>query len=379
MISGFVMSIYIHVPFCRSKCFYCSFYSVASLNFKEAYLNALCREIGLRTNYLPQQEIRTLYFGGGTPSYLALADLEKIVEKLSVYYSFHPEAERTIEINPEDAGPDKLKGLRQLGFNRVSIGVQTFREEALKRINRTHTAKMAVESVENALKAGFSNVSIDLILGLPGCGPEDLERDLRKAVELPVTHLSVYMLSVDPGSVFEKQLAKGGFAGASDDLLAGYYRMAVQMLKDNGFEHYEISNFARKQKYAVHNMNYWQQKPYIGFGPAAHSYDLISRQWNIAHVKSYIESLNNNHLNFEKEVLNEIDLYNEYIMTSLRTMWGADLGLLENMYGRYWALQQEKVKDYIQNGLMKKEREKLMLTEDGWLLSDSVFSDLFVV
>ena len=187
------------------------------------------------------------------------------------------------------------------------------------------------------------------------------------------------MLSVDPGSVFEKQLAKGGFAGASDDLLAGYYRMAVQMLKDNGFEHYEISNFARKQKYAVHNMNYWQQKPYIGFGPAAHSYDLISRQWNIAHVKSYIESLNNNHLNFEKEVLNEIDLYNEYIMTSLRTMWGADLGLLENMYGRYWALQQEKVKDYIQNGLMKKEREKLMLTEDGWLLSDSVFSDLFVV
>lgn len=373
------MSIYVHVPFCRSKCFYCGFYSVASVAFKEAYVNALCREIDLRKDYLPVKDMTTLYFGGGTPSYLSLAELERIIGKLSGNYHFLPSAERTIEVNPEDACPDKLKGFYQLGFNRLSIGIQTFGEDALKRINRTHTVKMAVESVENAVNAGFDNISIDLILGLPGSSAENLDYDLRMALQLPVTHISVYMLSVDPGSVFEKQLAKGGFTGASDDVLAEYYQIASNVLTENGFEHYEISNFARGQKYAVHNMNYWQQKAYIGFGPAAHSYDLVSRQWNIAQIKTYIECLNNNNLNFEREELSDSELYNEYIMTRLRTMWGADLRILEKRYVRYWNQQQQKVNAYIQKGLMKKEQGKLILTEEGWLLSDAIYSDLFIV
>lgn len=373
------MGIYIHVPFCRSKCYYCGFYSLASLVSEEAYIQALCREMSLRKDYLSFEKVETFYLGGGTPSYLPVRDLEKIVGEAERNYVILPDAERTIEMNPEDAGPEKLKDLRRLGFNRLSIGVQTFHETALKKIHRTHTALQAERAVENAAAAGFGNIGVDLMLGLPGCGYKELEADLKKVVHLPVSHVSVYMLSIDTGSIFEKQWKKGNFQPVADDVLADYYRIVCEFLKGNDFEHYEISNFAREGKYSVHNTNYWKQKPYIGFGPAAHSYDLNSRQWNISHLKYYIDSLNNNCLNFEREQLSGVDKYNEYIMTRLRTIWGADLTTLRNDYASYWKLQEKKIGGYIRQEKAEINGDSLRLTEKGWLLSDAIFGDLFVV
>lgn len=372
------MGIYVHVPFCRSKCFYCGFYSVASTRLKEEYIRALCREIVLRKDYLSTRVAETLYFGGGTPSYLSTDELSVIVRQLESVYQFVPQAERTIEMNPEDVTIEKLNGLRELGFNRLSIGVQSFNDDILKQINRTHTSIQAVQAVELAAVCGFDNIGIDLIIGLPGYMPDDLKRDLEMVNRLAISHLSVYILSVDSNSVFEKRLQKGEFVPDDDDLLADRWEIAADYLKERGFEHYEISNFARDGKYARHNSSYWQQKEYIGFGPSAHSYDVDSRQWNVSNVKTYSESLNKSLLNFEKEVLSDKDKYNEYIMTNLRTMWGADIGFLRQKAGRHGVRISEKIENYIRNGYARMEKEQLCLTEKGWLISDGIFSDLFV-
>lgn len=310
---------------------------------------------------------------------MSLAELERIVAAVCSQYTFAPGAERTIEMNPEDANMDKLVGLRRMGFNRVSIGVQSFHEEALRSIHRSHTVEKAIESVMNAQKAGFDNVSVDLILGLPGCGVAEVREDVCRAAALPVTHVSVYMLSIDSGSVLERQVAKGLFTPPADDLLADEYRTASEILRENGFEHYEISNFAREGKRAVHNMNYWRGLPYIGFGAAAHSYDGTSRQWNIAHVLSYIKGINKNKVPFEREELSDKDIYNEYVMTSLRTTDGASLQKLTDEYSKYWCQNEGIVERFIQKGWMQQKGDILSLSEEGWLLSDAIYRDLFVV
>lgn len=373
------MGIYVHIPFCKSKCYYCGFYSVVAPGWQKAYVEALCREIALRRDYLPEKEVSTLYLGGGTPSGLEEVHLQKIVRILESAYRFIPGAERTLEVNPEDVCPEKLKVWKDSGFNRLSIGVQTFQDAALKKVNRMHSARTAVRAVEQAVDNGFGNISIDLILGLPGNSLRETEADLEMAARLPVTHISVYMLSIDPGSVMEKMAHKPEFMVPSDDELADDFRLACAFLKEKGFEHYEISNFARDGKYSCHNTAYWSRKPYIGFGPAAHSYDLYSRQWNISHLKSYIESLNKGILNFEREKLTDIDKYNEYVMTALRTQWGADLGVLCREFAPYWEKQQQKIENYIRRGLALQKNGRLFLTEAGWLVSDAIFTDLFVV
>lgn len=372
------MGIYVHVPFCRSKCFYCGFYSVASTKLREEYVNALCREIELRKDYLLSKKTDTLYFGGGTPSYLAIDELTKIAQKLESVYQFAEDAERTIELNPEDITIEKLNGLRQLGFNRLSIGIQSFNDSVLKYINRTHTAKQAIEAVNLAKSCGFDNVSIDLIIGLPGYSMADLENDLKILSSLYISHVSVYILSIDSNSVFEKRMQKGEFRPEDEESVVRRWGMVADYLQTIGFEHYEISNFARDGKYARHNTAYWQQKEYIGLGPSAHSFDLSSRQWNIANLKIYIESLNKSSLNFEKETLSESDKYNEYIMTNLRTMWGADMDFLRERGGRHWKRLAPKIDRYIQNEYAQVRCGRLSLSEKGWLVSDSIFSDLFM-
>lgn len=373
------MGIYVHVPFCRSKCFYCGFYSVASLKLKEAYLDALQREIELRKGYLPGGRVDTLYFGGGTPSYLEIGELGRVVGMLEEHYCFIPEAERTIELNPEDLTKDKLKGLRELNFNRLSIGVQSFSDVYLKQINRTHSATQAIEGVRLAKDMGFENISVDLIIGLPGQTERELLQDVGVAAALPVNHLSVYMLSVDSNTVFEVMVKQGKLRLEPDEVVAERYDRVCKRLKQHGFEHYEISNFAREGHYSKHNTSYWQQKPYIGFGPSAHSYDLHSRQWNTANLKVYIESLNNGMLSFEKEELKLHDIYNEYVMTNLRTMWGIDLLAVERLYGLFWKAVQEKVKFYVLNQDLIVEDDRVRITEKGWMVSDAIMSDLFVV
>lgn len=372
------MGIYVHIPFCRSKCFYCGFYSVASDRLQEAFIQALCAEIDLRKDYTSSRKAETLYFGGGTPSSLSLLQLRRLMDKLEEVYSIVPGAERTIEVNPEDLDAERLQGWKVLGFNRLSIGVQSFRDDLLKSMNRRHTSRQVTEGIRKAKEQGFENISIDLIIGLPGQSLEVLQQDLTQALLLDVEHISVYMLSVDAGSVWEKQYREGLFCPPSEEELAKKYEFVVQRLKNAGYEHYEISNFARNGKYSVHNTSYWQQKPYIGFGPAAHSYDLSSRQWNVSNLKSYIDSLDKGVLNFEREELREIDKYNEYIMTSLRTMWGIKGEELRRKYGFAWGHFVCQMERFLKLGRAVESRGTYALTETGWLISDTIFSELFL-
>ncbi|MDL2231225.1 radical SAM family heme chaperone HemW [Porphyromonadaceae bacterium OttesenSCG-928-L07] len=371
--------IYVHIPFCRNKCFYCGFYSTVSPALKEAFLAALVQEMDIRKNYLGTKAMKTLYFGGGTPSLLGSNEIEIIVRKLEDSYTISPTAERTIEMNPEDISREKLQILRANGFNRLSIGVQSFDDSLLKKINRKHSAEQASQAVRIAAEMGFENIGIDLIIGLPGYTMEDMEKDVQQALSLPISHISTYILSIDPGSVFEKHLAKGMIRENKDVDTAAVYLRCSELLKMNGFEHYEISNFARDGKYSRHNSGYWQQEEYIGFGPSAHSFDKHSRQWNVANTSVYINALDNGELYFEKEELSDVDRYNEYIMTSLRTQWGADIDQLNTQYATYWQGFENKLISYIDREYVRIVGNKLIMTEKGWLISDDIFSDLFVV
>ena len=328
---------------------------------------------------MPRQEMNTLYFGGGTPSYLERGELERIIRKLEENYSFIPGMERTIELNPEDLMPEKLQGIKDLGFNRLSIGVQSFSDEQLKRINRTHSACQAIDGIALAAGMGFDNISMDLIIGLPGQTEEELLGDVEKASCLPIEHLSVYMLSIDPNTVFEHMVKRGEFRLEDEEVIAGRYQRVCERLKELGFEHYEISNFARNGKYSRHNISYWQQRPYIGFGPSAHSYDLHSRQWNTANLKTYIDHLNEGTLSFEKEELKPVDLYNEYVMTGLRTMCGVEKQKLEGDYTMFWEQVRDQVLKYESSGDLVEEGGRWKISETGWVISDAILSDLFVV
>ncbi len=374
-----MMGVYIHIPFCRSKCFYCGFYSVASAHGINEYVDALCREIELRKDYLTGPVANTLYLGGGTPSFLSIRDLSRLVEKVEKFYSFSSLAERTIEMNPEDITDAKLSELYRLGFNRLSIGVQSFRDDILKQMNRAHSADKAVRALTMAADAGFDNINIDLIIGFPGYTTCMLEEDLKIINDLPISHISIYILSIDSNSVLEKLVKKGKFMPENDDVLAGQYQFISDYLKCTGFEHYEISNFARYGKYSFHNISYWQQKEYIGLGASAHSYNMFSRQWNVSNIKSYINSLNNNNLNFEYEKLNISDRYNEYIMTNLRTMWGVEPAFLQENYPAYWEKFCSGMIHYIESRDAIRYDKYLRLSEKGWLISDMIFRDLFVV
>lgn len=371
------MGIYVHIPFCRSKCFYCGFYSVASLSYKDAFIKAVSREIRMRNDYLRSAEVDTLYLGGGTPSYLTETDLHFILDSLLETYCFVPGAEWTIEMNPEDITPSKLKALLQMGFNRLSIGVQSFREETLKKINRTHTALQVFKGLELARQSGFENISIDLIAGLPGQTRLSWEEDLKYAIDSGVTHISVYMLGIDEGSVFARQMERGLFQPPAEEELVSRYQSAVRKLTAAGYVHYEISNFARDGRYSRHNTAYWQQKEYVGFGPAAHSYDGVSRQWNISNVKIYCDSLDKDILPFDREELSCINKYNEYIMTGLRTMWGISLAFLQTEYPQMWEQRKDRLDHYREKKLAEKAGDNYRLTEAGWLISDTIFSDLF--
>lgn len=370
--------IYIHIPFCRSKCFYCGFYSIASLQLKKEYIEALCREVELRKNYLSGVPVSTLYFGGGTPSCLEEDELEAIVACVCRHGNLSDDLEFSLEMNPEDAQNSKLLAFRNLGVNRLTIGVQSFNDDVLKRINRTHSALQALKAVEAAKRCGFDNIGIDLIIGLPGSTLQDLKQEMEVVKSLDISHVSVYILSIDSNTVFEKLSEKGRFVPQDDDLLAEQYLLVSDKLQDIGYEHYEISNFARDSRYSRHNTSYWQQVPYLGLGAAAHSFDGKSRQWNVSHVKKYIDSLNDNELSFEKEELSNKDLFNEYLMTNFRTMWGIDPGYLEAVFPEWWKGVSGRLESYMDRGLMLWNGDRIRLSERGWLLSDGIFAELFV-
>ena len=371
-------AIYLHIPFCLSKCAYCAFYSIADTRQKAMFVEALKKEIGLRRHYV-SDEVKTVYFGGGTPSTLSPSEMEDIMNCISASFNIASNAEITIEANPDTLSPDYLSALRQIGINRLSIGIQSFDDDDLRLLGRRHNSRHALQCLDDASKAGFDNISIDLIYGIPGS--HSWKSNLDTFFATGIGHLSAYALTIEENTVLKRQIDKGLRPTANEDDIVREYDILCEESHKNGFLHYEISNFAKPMRHSRHNSSYWNRTHYVGFGPAAHSYDGISRQWNTASVKRYINCLNDNDLDnlFEKEHLSEEQQYNEYVITALRTLWGCDLVYVRREMGAFFAEHLEKqAKPLTDNGELTRTREFLHLDDRQMLMADNVAVQLMI-
>ena len=371
--------IYIHIPFCKTRCTYCDFFSSTNFSSKNELIETMKLEIVQRKNYL-NEPVETIYFGGGTPSLLSIDEIRQLLETIFQNFSVTNDAEITLEANPDDLSVDFLNQLRTTGVNRLSMGIQSLDDEQLKMISRRHTAEEAVDAIRNAQNAGFDNISIDLIYGLPSQSFISWQNQVDKALEMNIQHLSAYALTYEKNTALWNQMKNGKIMPTDDDTIVAMYKYLIDKCKENHFEHYEISNFAKKGFRSRHNSAYWKQKPYLGIGPAAHSYDLISRQWNVSNIKSYIQLLKSGKEYFEKEVLNEQDKYNDFVMVSLRTMDGINLRQLEELFGKEKLVNcLSEAKKHLENNLLALENDFLHLTTAGIMVSDSIIVDLMIV
>lgn len=365
--------IYIHIPFCKQACHYCNFHFSTSLRYKNGFVAALLKETELQKNYLLKEPFETIYFGGGTPSLLESEEIKKLIDKIRSFYPVLPDAEVTMETNPDDISEKKLSAWKEAGINRLSIGIQSFFDEDLKWMNRAHNAGQAIGSLELAIRY-FTNITIDLIYGTPLLTNEKWKQNAETAINLSVPHLSCYALTVEEKTPLYKMIRRHEKEDIDPDKQSGQFLLLMDWLDNAGYEHYEISNFARPGFRSRHNASYWQGKKYLGLGPSAHSFDGSSRQWNISNNNIYIESLSKEIIPFEKEELTPTQQLNEYIMISLRTMEGLDLGKVEEQAGHKL---QAASKRYIDTGLMKLEKNHLILTNEGKLLADGIAAALF--
>lgn len=363
--------IYVHVPFCQSRCIYCGFYSTTHMELRQRYVDALCREYHLRRDYIDLPPT-TIYIGGGTPSVLTERQLEQLFEILG------GAEEVTLECNPDDVTEEFALLLRRLPVNRVSMGAQTFNDERLRFLHRRHTSEQVALAVERLRRAGIDNISIDLIYGFPGQTLEEWGTDADKALALNVEHLSAYALSYEEGTPLHRLMEQGCIQPIDDEQSRAMYYSLLDRTAAAGFVHYEISNFARPGRRSRHNSGYWNQTPYLGLGAAAHSFDGRSRQWNVADVVKYMEGVESGRLNYEGEVLDDNTRYNEQVMTALRTIDGLTLSLLSPTERSYCLSMAAR---YIDGGLLVHDKEKgrLRLTRDGLFVSDMVIADLMKV
>ena len=377
--------IYIHIPFCNSKCAYCGFYSLPSLKLKEQFLEALKEEIVGRKEYLDGKTIGTIYFGGGTPSLLSIKEIGELLQLINTHYPVATNAEITLEANPDTLSLEYLIGLRQIGINRLSIGIQSFFDNDLQYLSRRHDANHARQCLDWAKQAGFSNISIDLIYGLPTSDAEQWNHNLDLFFEMDLPHLSAYALTLEPHSILTKQIELGKVQPVNEEDALRDYDILCQRAKENGYLHYEISNFCRRGMHSRHNASYWFGTPYAGFGPSAHSFDGTSRQWNVASVEQYCNALrhceersNDVKCVQEKEQLTPEQLYNEYVMLRLRTHWGIDLKWLKREMGeRYSTYCEQHALPLLAQGRLSRTREFLHLNDDQMLFADAVAEDLF--
>ena len=371
--------IYIHIPFCKKLCFYCDFYHVISPENNSSFIDALLKEASLRKDYLENEAVSTIYLGGGTPSVFSIKDLGTILNHINKEFRVAEDCEITIELNPDDIQPAYLEGLKNYNINRISLGVQSWRDSDLKMLNRRHDSKQAVAALKEILNAGFSNVTIDLIYRIPGMSLKEWESNLDFSFSFDIKHLSAYHLTIEPGTVFGKMLEKGTISEIDENDSAAQFNLLIEKAESEGFIQYEISNFGKPGYFSVHNSNYWKQVSYLGLGPSAHSFNGYSRQWNIRDLKGYIKSVNAGKPYFEREELDSRTRFNEYIMTSLRTMWGIDLEYVEKMFEKegydYVVNLSGKFKNY---GLMKMGKKSLVLTNQGKLISDNIISEFMM-
>lgn len=366
--------LYLHIPFCKSKCAYCNFFSVVSEKQRADFLEALKKEAVDRKDYLGGEEVRTVYFGGGTPSLLKPSEVLEILDVLNKHYPIVENPEITLEANPDTVSKESLLDYNKLGINRLSVGIQSFFDDDLQYLSRKHDSKHALQVLEWAKEVGFQEVTMDLIYGIPTLTDEKWRKNLEIFFSTGLNHLSAYALTVEEKTALGQRINKGVSPPVDEDATIHQYEILCKMTENQGFEHYEISNFARPGHYSKHNTIYWKGEKYLGLGPSAHSFDGVSRQWNVASVKDYCDNYS-----FEKETLTLDDRYNEYVMTSLRTCWGCDVEFIRQNFGEKYVQKFEKgTKKHILNGKMFQKDQKFILNDNGMLFADGIASELFV-
>jgi oxygen-independent coproporphyrinogen-3 oxidase len=372
--------IYIHIPFCKQACHYCDFHFSTSLKLKSNLVAAILTEIDLRLPYLKNKNIETIYFGGGTPSLLSEKELFLILEKIYKTYNVSSHAEITLEANPDDLSIEKLKELKRLEINRLSIGLQSYNDEELIWMNRAHTAAESEASVKRSQDKGFENISIDLIYGSKFSNLANWKRTLDKTIALDVKHISSYNLTIEDKTKLGHDFKVKKELAIDDEKSSEMFLEMIDRLEKNKFIHYEISNFGKENYFSNHNSNYWKGIEYIGFGPSAHSFDGVSRQWNISNNSLYIKNVNDKDVSyFEDEILSESDQFNEYILTSLRTIWGIDAEVLKNKFSsEITNAFNQKINIYISKEMITLTKNQYVLTSNGKLFADKIASELFV-
>ena len=371
--------LYIHIPFCKSRCIYCAFYSTTAEQMKQAYVDAVCREMELRKAVYEKEgkdvgkTLATVYLGGGTPSQLSPTQLQQLFDTIARHYDVSDDAEITIECNPDDVTEAFAELLRSLPVNRVSMGAQTFDDDRLQFIHRRHTSEQVTTAIQRLRKKGIHNISIDLMYGFPDETLEEWEYDIQQALALNVEHISAYALTYEEGTPLYRLLEEGKVKEIDEERSLAMYDRLIDRLQEAGYEHYEISNFARKGWRSRHNSSYWQLVPYIGIGAAAHSYDGRRRQWNIADINSYINHIQQGIVPAEGELLDKDSRYNDHVMLALRTCEGLDLSTLDSDERSYC---EETAKKFVLDGLLVKTDNHLRLSRKGLFVSDMIMSEL---
>ena len=382
--------IYLHIPFCKSKCAYCNFFSLVTEKKMDDYVSALKKEIINRKSYLGDDVVKTIYFGGGTPSLLPIKYVEEILELLHENYNIISNPEVTLEINPDTIDKDKMMSLKRLGVNRMSVGIQSFNDDDLRYLGRRHDSRHALQVLDDLSGVGFDRITLDLIYGMPTLTEEKWNHNLDIFFSTGISHLSAYALTVEPKTILGQKIEKEELQEVSEEDTIRHYNILVERTKENGFEHYEISNFAKEGCRSQHNSIYWQDVKYLGLGPSAHSYDGNSRQWNVSNITKYIQFVNADidtdtdadtdmGRYYEREILSKEDKYNEYVMTSLRTSWGCNVDKIERDYGKSYAHNFLKnIKKYLDSGIMLMKDNSFILTDEGMLFADGIAAELFV-
>lgn len=365
--------IYIHIPFCHKACHYCNFHFSTSLRYKNELLQAILKEIHLRSEYLENEPVETVYVGGGTPSLLEISEISLLLDGIRNSFPVSEQAEITLEANPDDISKEKITGWKEAGINRLSIGIQSFFQEDLLWMNRAHTEQQAKECLELSTMF-FENITADLIYGHPLLTDDKWKENINTLLSFDIPHLSCYALTVEPKTPLQKMIREKKSDDVDPEIQAQQFLYLMDHLGKKGFEHYEISNFARPGFRSRHNASYWNGEKYLGLGPAAHSYNGHSRQWNVSNNNLYIESIQNEKIPFEKEILTDAQKLNEYIMTSLRTAEGVQLEKINTEERNRISTLAEK---YIRSGKMKNNSNRLMLTREGKLFADGIAADLF--
>jgi len=370
--------LYIHIPFCRKACTYCDFHFSTNLEKKIELVSAICKEIETRKDYLADKKLRSIYFGGGTPSVLTPEELSRILKTARLNFDIETNAEITFELNPEDADLDYLKEIRNAGVNRLSVGLQSFNEEELKWMNRAHTAEQSVTCIKKAQKVGFENISVDLIYGSRFQSEESWRETLQRVFEMNVQHISSYNLTIEGKTKLNNLLQQKKEPEIDTELSAKLFDILMEETAKAGFEHYEISNFCKPGFIAVHNSSYWRGESYLGVGPSAHSYNGVARSFNVKSNAAYLQAMESGKVFWEEELLTDADKYNEYVLTRLRTSWGCDLDEIVELFGH-------KYKEYFLKNLylheqyINRNKNKITLSQKGKHFADGIASDLFLI